>query len=241
MEPLIVIPDVHGRWDKLDNLLNTLILWGYGLDNLVFLGDLIDRGPDSPRIIEWLIKHRAQYPKTVILRGNHEEMLLEHLRTGETSWLRPNNGGLATLEAYRRFFKNDLKTTPQFLKYLRDCGHWDFLNSLPYYHQTPNYFFSHAPIPRPEHQAQFSAQTSDLPWPRELYCWSYPGRVDEGDFAYQHPGRFAVCGHVHRLREEIYTARLYDHICYLDAGCGCHKHAKLAALLLPEQQILYSL
>ncbi|WP_287129545.1 metallophosphoesterase [Candidatus Cyanaurora vandensis] len=242
MNPLIVIPDIHGRWDKLQNLLGMLCVLGYTLDNLVFLGDMIDRGPDSARIIDWLIKHRAQYPNTVILRGNHEELMLEHLETGNDTWFRPNNGGVATIASYRRFLGAELKTTPQLLKALRACGHFDFLNSLPFYHETADYFFSHAPIPKPIYRPVGGLTVMEsLPLPRELYCWSYPGRIPEAEYAYQHPARYAVCGHIHRLREEIFEARLYDHICFLDAGCGCHSQAALAALILPEKRILYSL
>ncbi|WP_218081436.1 metallophosphoesterase [Anthocerotibacter panamensis] len=250
MNALIAIPDIHGRLDKLQNLLGTLCLLGYSLDNLVFLGDFIDRGRDSAQILDWLIQHKARYPSTVILRGNHEEMMLDHVESGDETWFRPNNGGIATLESYRRFFREDFRSTIHFHRALRESGHLEFLQSLPRYYETQNYFFSHAPIPKAMYWPSSGLTTNkDLPFPEELYCWSYPGRVPEDDFAHAHPGRYAVCGHIHRLREEIFEARRYGHITFLDAGCGCHPKAPLAALVLPlereegqeEEEILYSL
>src|ERR1700746_2065061 len=68
----------------------------------VFLGDYIDRGPDSRGVIEALIELQSQRPDRIIaLKGNHEAVAAEILR-GETdpeSWLR--EGGTATLRSYR--------------------------------------------------------------------------------------------------------------------------------------------
>lgn len=243
MSPIVVIPDIHGRWDKFQNLLGTLQFLGYELDNLIILGDFIDRGPEAAWIIDWLIKHKKQYPKTVILRGNHEEMMLHYLRSGDESWFRPNNGGAATLESYRKFLKTDLRTSAQFYQALRRLGHWDFLNDLMLYFETDHYFFSHAPIPKNQYWPRGLKPSAVFPFPEELYCWATPalGKVSEEEFARVHPERYAVCGHVHRLREQIFEARRYRHICYLDAGCGCHPNAPLAALVLPEEKIFYSI
>src|SRR3954471_5277733 len=100
-----VVGDIHGRLDLLDNLLdrihrdieqrrpgNTLI---------VFLGDLVDRGPDSARVVERLRTYRREGVRTVFLLGNHEEVLLRILG-GEAqlipSWLR--FGGAQCLKSY---------------------------------------------------------------------------------------------------------------------------------------------
>jgi hypothetical protein len=168
-------------------------------------------------------------------------MLLNYLETGNEVWFRANNGGLATIDSYRRFLKAELRNPLEFQKALRQNGHWEFIRKLPYYWETEEYFFSHAPIPLEKYWPGGLKPATTLPYPAELYCWATPGQIPEEKYAQVHPGKYAVCGHVHRLREQIFSARAYSHICYLDAGCGCHVNAPLAALILPERRIFYSL
>lgn len=74
---LLAIGDVHGSFERLSKLLDKVALQPD--DQLVMLGDYIDRGPDSKRVIDLLRKLRKDFPKTVFLRGNHEQMLLDAL------------------------------------------------------------------------------------------------------------------------------------------------------------------
>src|SRR5690349_12216518 len=99
------IGDVHGRLDLLDRLLaqvqRDLIDRPARKVLLVFLGDLIDRGPSSAQVVERLRTYRADGVRTVFLLGNHEEVLLRIL-DGDGSiipnWLR--FGGAQCLESY---------------------------------------------------------------------------------------------------------------------------------------------
>jgi serine/threonine protein phosphatase 1 len=72
---LIAIGDVHGHLEKLRKLLD--IVKPTTADQLVFLGDYIDRGPDSKGVIDCLIRLAVQFPQTFFLRGNHEQMMLD--------------------------------------------------------------------------------------------------------------------------------------------------------------------
>src|SRR3954466_677365 len=100
-----VIGDIHGRLDLLDALLGMI---HRELDEqpprkalLVFLGDLIDRGPSSAQVVERLRTYRRDNVRTVFVLGNHEEVLLRIL-AGDTSliqsWLR--FGGAQCLKSY---------------------------------------------------------------------------------------------------------------------------------------------
>ncbi len=95
-EPLAVIGDVHGCADLLDTLLDVLkheAPWA----RPVFVGDLIDRGPDSRRVLERL----RLLPAAVVLLGNHEEMMLDFLDAPlerGALWLR--HGGIETLASF---------------------------------------------------------------------------------------------------------------------------------------------
>ena len=66
---LYAFGDIHGELEKLEELLETLPLASG--DRLVFLGDYIDRGADSPGVIARLIELRDRYECTFLL-GNHE-------------------------------------------------------------------------------------------------------------------------------------------------------------------------
>lgn len=85
------IGDIHGRLDLLDGALARIEADIEARDPaqniLVFLGDLIDRGPSSAQVIERVRSYRRPAARTVFLSGNHEEVLLRLLR-GEYRLLR---------------------------------------------------------------------------------------------------------------------------------------------------------
>ncbi len=77
------IGDIHGRLDLLDELLERIdadhVARGGGPAQLIFLGDLIDRGPDSAGVVTRAMHVAAALPATRFLMGNHEEVLLKVL------------------------------------------------------------------------------------------------------------------------------------------------------------------
>lgn len=105
-ERVYAVGDVHGRLDLLDELLgrveDDILDRPVGKAVLLFLGDLIDRGPDSSGVIERLRTLGDRFPaKTGFLLGNHEEVFLRVLE-GEPGlaydWL--GFGGDACVESY---------------------------------------------------------------------------------------------------------------------------------------------
>jgi serine/threonine protein phosphatase 1 len=94
------IGDVHGCLDKLVRLLARCR--EHAADRprrLVFVGDYMDRGPNSRGVIETLLELQRKEPRMICLRGNHEAMMLEAVETGdEDLWLL--NGGGQTLASY---------------------------------------------------------------------------------------------------------------------------------------------
>ncbi len=99
------VGDIHGRLDLLDDLLarieDDIVARPIKTIGIVFLGDLIDRGPDSAGVIERLSTLRHFPAKPLFLLGNHEEVLLRVL-AGEAGlaydWL--GFGGDACAESY---------------------------------------------------------------------------------------------------------------------------------------------
>jgi serine/threonine protein phosphatase 1 len=102
-ERVYVIGDIHGCPDELEVLLRSLeVQQGLGQkDTTVFLGDFIDRGPNSKAVIDLLIDFKSKFPATVFLKGNHEDMLLDFLgydgRLGQAFLY---NGGVETIQSY---------------------------------------------------------------------------------------------------------------------------------------------
>ena len=96
-----VIGDIHGCVDELRRLIGALPL-RLG-DSLIFLGDYIDRGPDSAGVVAHLIALQSELREVsfVFLRGNHEDMLLSYLGlAGQHGDMFLINGGKATLASY---------------------------------------------------------------------------------------------------------------------------------------------
>jgi serine/threonine protein phosphatase 1 len=138
----------------------------------VFLGDYVDRGPDSRAVIDFLIRLQMARPGAAIcLRGNHEDMMLKARldSTGNSHWLR--NGGRPTLESYNLRSVLDL---PQ--------QHCNWLQSLPMFHDDQKRFFVHAGV-NPARSLD-DQDDHDLLWIREPFLSS--------DKSY---GRLIVHGH----------------------------------------------
>lgn len=99
------IGDVHGRLDLLNDLLTQIeednARRSASKTSIIFLGDLIDRGPDSRGVIDRLMTEPPTMAKCYFLMGNHEEALVRGL-SGEPRLLAPwlNHGGLACVESY---------------------------------------------------------------------------------------------------------------------------------------------
>lgn len=151
---IYAIGDVHGCLDPLRRLMDQIHL--SEMDEVVFIGDYVDRGPDSKGVIDYLLTLRGRY---TFLMGNHERMFLDFLQ-GKERFLFLYNGGEATLESY-----GGVGEIP--------AAHLDFLNRLIPYYEADEYLFVHGGI-RPGIPLQ-DQDPRDLLWIREEF-YAYPGR-----------------------------------------------------------------
>lgn len=98
------IGDVHGRADLLEALLSQMDLRTSSDTQIIFLGDIIDRGPHSRRALDLVVEILDSSPNSRLILGNHEEFLLRFVdQIGDSQkllhiWM--NNGGWQTLESY---------------------------------------------------------------------------------------------------------------------------------------------
>jgi serine/threonine protein phosphatase 1 len=125
----IAIGDMHGCRLALDGLLEALA--PEGQDQLVLLGDYVDRGPDSRGVIESLIE-LSRRCRLVRLMGNHEIMLLRAFDNPRDRHFWLQYGGQATVDSYG----GRLESIPE--------EHLDFLRHCGWYHETDSHLFVHA-------------------------------------------------------------------------------------------------
>jgi len=98
------IGDIHGCADKLLSLLARVGATPAAetVGKLIFLGDLVDRGPDSAEVVAIVRALEELSPIGAVssLKGNHEQMMLDWLKHGDSLWFA--NGGLETIASFRR-------------------------------------------------------------------------------------------------------------------------------------------
>lgn len=184
-ERIFVIGDIHGCMEKLERLMGKIDP-GPGQDQLVFLGDYIDRGEDSQAVLDYLLEVREEHPRSVFLMGNHEKMFLDFL-SGEEQELFLLNGGASTLRSYlKRQDRLDLLiggiTDAAILSHLIPGTHRVFLQDLHLYYETEDYIMVHAGLKEGVPLAEQSIE--DLVWIREEFIYS------DADF-----GKRVIFGH----------------------------------------------
>jgi serine/threonine protein phosphatase 1 len=139
-----VIGDIHGCLEELRHLVDALPVRPG--DEMVFLGDYIDRGPDSSGVVSFLIELKASLSenKLVFLKGNHEDMLLSYLElSGQHGKMFLLNGGWATVQSYGLTADN---RSPNRLHTAMPPAHLQFYQSLESYYLTEPYLCVHAGI-----------------------------------------------------------------------------------------------
>lgn len=139
-----VIGDVHGHYQALSSLFDAIC--PNSEDEVYFLGDLIDRGPQSADVVNFVMKNGYN-----CILGNHEVMLLDVLGDGEIvpqafqAWVQ--NGGYATINSYGHKIPQE---------------HIEWFRKLPLYIDLGDFWLVHAGI---HPQIPIEEQTSDQ------FCW----------------------------------------------------------------------
>jgi serine/threonine protein phosphatase 1 len=164
---VFAVGDVHGCDLALESLLNEMAL--SAADRLILLGDVIDRGPDSRRVVE-LILDAGNFCRTDAIMGNHEQMLLDSLGNPEiaSSWL--SWGGAETLDSYGGRFSDIPDEHLEF-----------FADSLPYV-ETDDDICVHANL------------EPDVPLDEQSAQWLRWQKVNGQELPHA-SGKRVVCGH----------------------------------------------
>lgn len=192
MDRVLVMGDIHGQLDHLEAMLKFLAPTQD--DQLIFLGDYVDRGPQSREVITRLIELQEDFPQTIFLKGNHEEMLLESLDSKSNRRLWEYCGGRETVKSYKLTAYDPLVFPPDHLQF--------FKSLLPYYEQTLDrpYLFVHASYDPDKDPSEFSG---------EVLRWETPETTPHQS------GCRVVCGHVPQKHPTLINETLM-----IDLGCG---------------------
>ena len=177
---IYAIGDIHGHLGLLQ-VAHDLIaddMAKHGAGPVIHVGDLVDRGPDSRGVIDYLMQGQARGQDWTVLKGNHDRMFARFLRDpfepepglrADLGWLLLLLGGPSTLASYgvekaadrpvARVHAEALDAVPQ--------AHLDYLNGLPVLHRLGETAFVHAGI-RPGIALDQQTET-DLIWIREPF------------------------------------------------------------------------
>lgn len=169
------IADLHGRFDLLERALSAIESAAVS-GTVVFLGDYVDRGMESRKVVERLMAGPPPGWDWITLKGNHEDMMVECLRGRAPLdwWL--SNGGAQTLISYGQRIGDlaDPAVVP--------TEHVEWLDSLPLLFVNENRVFVHAGVDPTVSLANQSVKT--------VLWMLYPDGFAEG-----HGGRHVVHGH----------------------------------------------
>lgn len=200
------VGDVHGRADLLEKMHAAILKDSLDVPAerkvVVYLGDYVDRGPGSKKVVDILLERPLPGFERVHLMGNHEAFLIEFLNDLEAGpgWF--FNGGLATLSSYGvKIGKHDelsydvLQRVQEEFRDKMPEEHRDFYKNLEFSRTEGDFFFVHAGI-RPG--VPLDNQTDeDMLWIREEFLGS------EEDY-----GKVIVHGHTITWEPEVRPNRI---------------------------------
>lgn len=172
---IYAIGDVHGCYDKLLVVVAKIKAHaGVKPYRVVFLGDYVDRGPDSRRVVNLvrgLVTGKGTHGKWFAIRGNHEDIMATALAGNDSLDMWECNGGGETKASYRGYEAE-----------MREHSTW--LQSLPAKFETENHIFVHAGL-----SPRYSLDNQ----PEEVLLWIRGWERDNHDF-----GKHVVYGHTPR-------------------------------------------
>ena len=188
-----IISDIHGCYKSFNSLLFDKIKFTKK-DRLYILGDYIDRGPRSKKVIDLIINLLIQGYEVKCLMGNHEVMLLNSLNNDKEFELWFKNGGKSTLDSFKVEHPKYLKN-----KYLK------FFTNLDYYYELKEFVLVHGGL-------NFHI---DNPFDDKLSMpWIRNDKVDINKIG----NRRLIVGHTPSKLNKVKSSLLEDRI-LLDGGC----------------------
>ena len=207
----IVVGDIHGCYNELKELMIDLKEnqeYNENTDRLIFLGDYIDRGDDSYKVVQYIKELQKENSNVIALMGNHEKMCVEYMTEHKDTWLW--NGYEYTLDSYGSY-----------KELLKDI---EWMNNLPLYYEDENFIYVHAGI-NPNKSLKNNSEY-ELLWVRESFIYN-PQKFNKK----------VIFGHTpsQNMTGETKPYETYTGNIGIDTGCvygGC-----LTALIIEDDKI----
>ena len=217
-------------------------------DTVVFLGDYIDRGPDSAGVVAWVREFQGKTPaKCITLRGNHEDAWIQVVEQGWPEFIMPRGNGC--LESLRSFKGQPVPADDEVPTYEEYEAMYDggfvppevvaWMKELPYFYEDEHAIYVHAGIKR---EGEGFPHPSEVE-PKRALLW-----LRDRDFFANYRGKLVVFGHTttRTLPNELSTYTPDDPTdmwagpaCIgLDTACG--KGGFLTAFELPSKRVYES-
>jgi hypothetical protein len=252
MKYYVAIADIHGEAVKLEDALRRIQMWAAYVwerkenDTLtyVFLGDLIDRGPDPRKVLD-IVQAHVESNGSIIIKGNHDMMMIgtadgttTHLGSRELAWadLWQHNDGIETCRQLHGYlpdqYQRPVIEVRGYAQKIKDSKEYKFFKEHgKEIFETELIHFSHAP-------------QSDL---KDLnYYWGHSSDYSHSnwDQIFKVPGgkRLSVHGHFHRLNQGVNYPRIVNRfkdnnqqtVVLADSGCGCGHMGALRPVIVRE-------
>ncbi|MDX2033126.1 MAG: metallophosphoesterase family protein [Blastocatellia bacterium] len=217
----LVVGDIHGKLSLFNRLLEEMA-YRPGEDRLILIGDLVDRGENSRGVVDRALELKNGSPNhVVVIRGNHEAMMLAALARPESEhaelWY--YNGGIETLQSYADEEGN--LDVPE--------EHWDFIASLPTWYEDEHAIYVHAGLTEGE-DGQFihpkeTAESPELYWARNRkFFTGYGGKT----VVFGH----TITGMIFGERERVWVR---ENVIGVDTGA--YLTGTLSAIELPSRRV----
>ncbi|MEX0608217.1 MAG: metallophosphoesterase family protein [Balneolaceae bacterium] len=215
IDKFVAIGDIHGCARSNAELLKKLNDTFGSNRKYIFLGDYIDRGPNSKEVVNQLLEFGKNH-ECIFLRGNHDEMLLKAYENDDWDlWLA--NGGRSTLMSYHST-QGNLELPVE---------HYQFFQNTKIWWETDHYFFVHGGI-SPDLTIQENLESE---FERSHFMW-------QRDHVYSRTNNWdktVVFGHT-----PVKNPIIEDNMIGIDTGCvyADKGFGFLSAVLLPEVEFV---
>ena len=242
---IYAISDIHACYEAFQQRIEQLKpKLEEGDNKLILLGDYIDRGTDSYKVLELIHSLQKKFgkEKVIALKGNHEEWFLDFLENGERIWLEEDKD----YHTSKTFLLKEQKKTLEKMtskeeatKYLCSCIkknhksliHW--IKNLPYYYETPTQIFVHAGVE--EDILEEELEWCTLMTPEYVMTGKYPATL----------GKFfkdIIAGHIgvsEIAQDETYQGIYFDGESHYYIDGSVEKTGELLCLAYDEKNQKY--
>lgn len=227
-----MVADVHGKAKMLERMLDLIRDEATQGDRLVFLGDLIGRGPDTRGVLDLVLVERGRFPgQVLVLRGNHESMMLEALAapTETVFWLCAEMMGEEAVLSY-----TPEVSSAAFLRALPP-EHLELLECTLLWYEDENCVTVHGGCPSGKHPSECAE--GDLVWLNAANLTEASWPFGPKPLIVGHSLQYDTSrGEPDDLRDAQWRPLDLPHLLAIDTGCSFG--GPLTACVMPERRFI---